>query len=213
LAEEIVDSLVVDTDLVELASFQHLVDEVWVVFVADTELFEDNLFASLVILGFLLVGGFAFFVEALGVKFDVFGTVDGTRTNVFHEGSVSALGSLLSVSSFALDSALGFHHFGSCLADSSDEWTRGLFAFLVISQFISLLSFGVGRSGRMRVIEVLVLVGERLRKVGGGSVVGGWSAELRLEQLGWNNAGLSVLLGRSISCGGCNLDELWVGRK
>ena len=88
-------------------------------FITQSKLFQDDLFAGLLVTLFLLVACFAFDIEAGRIKLDVFGAKLWAWADIFHESSVSTLDSLLTVSTFALDCTFRFDNFWTSLSDTA----------------------------------------------------------------------------------------------
>jgi hypothetical protein len=118
-----------------------------IVLVAQAELLQYNFLALLLITRFLLEASLAFFVLSHGVKFNVLGAVHGTRSNVFHEGGIAALGTLLAVLSNALDSTFSFDNLGASRA---------------VSDALAIIVTGLFGLGNSDSFNILTLVGRGL---------------------------------------------------
>lgn len=91
------------------------------------------------------------------------GAILRSRSNVLHQRGISALLSLLSVSSKALDGTFGFDDFRSSLSNFSDGGSlvsRRLLCFLVVSRS---LFFGL--------FNDLLELSEKLEKLGSGEML------------------------------------------
>ncbi len=117
--------MVVFASSLDVLRLDQFTNNVTKVLVAVSKFFQYDFLAAFLITNFLLVGRLAFFVEAVGVQFDVLSAVDRARTNVFHKSGVSALSALLPVLSNALHCPFRFHDLGSGLSLWSRMFRRG----------------------------------------------------------------------------------------